>query len=270
VGILGTRAAVGKLALVTLITIALARAPRSNHPSPRQLAVDQAGPPLGYDFTTGFDALPLARDCSNHPLGGRKKRIVDMTLAVVALTLAAPIMLLVATLIRVLMGGPVIFAQRRVGYRGRHFTCYKFRTMSRDAQELLGQHLAANPEAAREWHTTQKLTNDPRVGRLGRIFRKASLDELPQLFNVLRGDMSLVGPRPIVPEEVRKYGRHFHAYAIARPGITGMWQTNGRNSVSYSARVARDRHYARHWSLRLDLFLLLKTIPAVLKFNQTA
>ena len=229
-----------------------------------------ARPPLGYEFTTGFEALPLARDCSNHPLGGRKKRVVDFTLAAAALTLAAPIMLLAATLICVFMGGPIIFAQRRVGYRGRHFICYKFRTMSRDAQVLLRQHLAANPEAAREWHTTQKLANDPRVSRLGRILRKSSLDELPQLFNVLRGDMSLVGPRPIVPEEVRKYGRYFHAYAIARPGITGMWQTNGRNTVSYSARVARDRYYARHWSLRLDLLLLLKTVPAILKFDQTA
>jgi exopolysaccharide production protein ExoY len=263
---------VGKIDLITLSSARASKADR-RRPSSGCLAADPALPLLGYGVTPttiGSEGLPLTRDSSNQPLGGRRKRVVDVTLGVAALILTAPIILLVATLIRVFMGGPIVFAQRRVGYRGRNFICYKFRTMSCNAQELLRQHLAANQEAAREWHTTHKLANDPRVSGLGHILRKSSLDELPQLFNVLRGDMSLVGPRPIVPEEVRKYGRHFHAYVRARPGITGMWQTSGRNSVSYSARVARDCHYARHWSLRLDLFLLLKTIPAVLKFDQTA
>jgi exopolysaccharide production protein ExoY len=216
-----------------------------------------------------IDTAP-ARHVAERPLGGLTKRAVDLVLALVLLVLGAPILLLVAALIRLLMGGPVVFGHKRVGYQGRQFVCYKFRTMARNAQVLLDQHLAANPGAAREWCATRKLANDPRVTPLGHILRKSSLDELPQLFNVLRGDMSLIGPRPIVADEVARYGRHARFYFSARPGITGMWQTSGRNSVSYLARVARDRYYVRHWSLWLDLVLLIKTIPAVLKFDQTA
>jgi exopolysaccharide production protein ExoY len=212
----------------------------------------------------------LACDPPPQPLGGPAKRAVDVALALALLILGTPLMLVVAGLIRLLMGGPVVFGHKRIGYQGRAFVCYKFRTMAANAQELLERHLADNPEAAREWRATHKLANDPRVTALGHILRKSSLDELPQLFNVLRGDMSLIGPRPIVPEEVARYGRHAGAYFSARPGLTGMWQTSGRNSVSYRARVARDRYYARHWSLWLDLVLLAKTIPAVLKFDQTA
>jgi exopolysaccharide production protein ExoY len=204
------------------------------------------------------------------PLGGLAKRAVDVALAGLLLILSAPIMLLIAAAIQLSMGGPAVFGHRRVGYRGRSFVCYKFRTMASNAQELLDRHLAESPEAAREWQATRKLSNDPRVTRLGRILRKTSLDELPQLLNVLAGDMSLIGPRPIVPDEMVRYGRHLQAYLCARPGITGVWQTNGRSSVSYRTRVACDRCYARHWSLRRDLGLLLKTIPAVLKFDQTS
>ncbi len=142
--------------------------------------------------------------------------------------------------------------------------------MASNSDELLERHLAANPAAAREWRANCKLAHDPRVTPLGHLLRKSSLDELPQLFNVLRGEMSLVGPRPIVPGEIVRYGRHIGAYLSVRPGITGLWQVRGRNSVSYRARVARDRYYARHWSLKLDLALMLKTIPAVLKFDQTS
>lgn len=204
------------------------------------------------------------------PLGGPAKRAVDVVLAGLLLLLSAPIMLLVAAAVQLLMGGPVLFGHKRIGYRGRAFVCYKFRTMASNAQELLEKHLAENPEAAREWQATRKLSNDPRITALGRFLRKSSLDELPQLLNVLNGDMSLIGPRPIVPDEATHYGRNVCAYLCARPGITGMWQTNGRSSVSYRTRVACDRYYARHWSLRLDLVLLLKTIPAVLKFDQTS
>jgi exopolysaccharide production protein ExoY len=204
------------------------------------------------------------------PIGGLAKRAVDLVLASAILVLAAPIMLAVASLIRVLMGGPVLFGHKRVGYQGRSFVCYKFRTMAHDAQALLDRHLSANPEAASEWAATRKLADDPRVTALGRLLRKSSLDELPQLFNVLRGEMSLVGPRPVVPEELPHYGRHAQAYYSVRPGLTGLWQTTGRNSVSYRGRVARDRYYAGHWSLWLDLVLLLRTLPAVLKFDQTA
>jgi exopolysaccharide production protein ExoY len=204
------------------------------------------------------------------PLGGAPKRFFDLVATSVALVLLTPIMLTVAALVRLLLGGPVLFAQKRVGFDGKLFVCYKFRTMVVDADEVLRQYLIANPAAAREWAETRKLMNDPRVSCLGNVLRKSSLDELPQLFNVLRGEMSLVGPRPVLPDEIGRYGHHAHAYLQARPGLTGMWQANGRNSVGYLGRIARDCYYARHWSLALDLFLLIKTIPALMNFDHTA
>lgn len=177
---------------------------------------------------------------------------------------------MVAALIRLVMGGPVIFAHERVGFGGRTFACYKFRTMTADSDAMLAHYLAGNPQAAAEWHTTRKLLNDPRVCCLGSILRKSSIDELPQLYNVLRGDMSLVGPRPVVPDELERYGSHAREYLKARPGLTGVWQTSGRNRVSYRRRVALDCFYARRWSLWLDLILLVKTIPAVLSFSETS
>ena len=226
---------------------------------------------IGQTERAGSTALvSLGRKGHAQPLGGFTKRLLDFVLATAILIVAAPIMLVVAALIRVIMGGPVLFSQQRLGFNGRVFICYKFRSMAVDAGELLRRHLAADPEAAREWAETQKLRNDPRIGWLGHVLRKSSLDELPQLFNVLRGDMSLVGPRPIVIDEIWRYGRHAHIYFRARPGLTGMWQTSGRNRVSYAIRVARDCYYVRKWSLWLDLVLLVKTVPAVLNFDQTA
>jgi len=214
--------------------------------------------------------MSAARD-RRAPLGGQPKRVLDVIGAIFALVLLGPLMLIVALLVRVALGRQVIFHQRRVGFGGEHFVCFKFRSMVADADEVLRRHLSANPDAAREWSETQKLKDDPRVGVLGKVLRKTSIDELPQLFNVLRGDMSLVGPRPVLPDElVARYGRYAPAYLQARPGMTGMWQVNGRSSVGYRARIARDRYYARHWSLALDLLLILKTIPALLNFGHTA
>lgn len=204
------------------------------------------------------------------PLGGLPKRALDIAVASIVLLLLAPIMLIVTVLIRVLMGGPPIFAQERIGCGGRVFVCYKFRTMVTNGEEILHRYLDAKPEAAREWKETRKLANDPRVGCLGNILRKSSLDELPQLFNVLCGDMSLVGPRPVVSDELKYYGCHAQDYLKARPGVTGLWQVSGRNRLNYAARVARDCHYVRNWSLAVDLVILIKTIPAVLKFSETA
>jgi exopolysaccharide production protein ExoY len=204
------------------------------------------------------------------PLGGLPKRVVDLVGASLGLVLLSPLMLTVALLICAVLGKPVIFSQRRVGFNGKSFVCYKFRSMVKDADAVLRRHLSADEAAASEWRETQKLKNDPRVNGLGRVLRKASIDELPQLYNVLRGDMSLVGPRPVLPDELARYGRHTDAYLQARPGMTGMWQANGRNSVGYRGRVARDRYYARHWSLVLDLHLLVKTIPAMLDFRKTS
>ena len=210
-------------------------------------------------------SLPRAQ-----PVGGVPKRCMDIIVSLAMLIVLAPFMLVIAAIIRVSLGGPVIFAQPRIGYRGRGFTCYKFRSMPTNADEVLRQHLVSDPAAAKEWQETRKLLNDPRVGCLGRVLRKSSIDELPQLFNVLLGEMSLVGPRPVVPEELANYGRYARIYGDSRPGITGLWQTSGRNRLSYRARIARDSYYARHWSLWLDVILLLKTIPAIMSFDDTA
>jgi len=204
------------------------------------------------------------------PIGGWAKRAADIFIASVALVALAPLLLIAAALVKVTMGGPVIFAHARVGLNGRIFRCYKFRTMINGAEETLHRYLAQNPDIAEEWLRTRKIANDPRVTTFGLFLRKASLDELPQLINVLRGDMSCVGPRPIVPAEMERYGKHAHDYLRTRPGLTGLWQVSGRTSVSYDRRVTLDSLYVKQWSLWLDLAILLRTIPALLKFDQTA
>ncbi len=190
--------------------------------------------------------------------------LVYAVLALIALVALAPLLLIVWTLIYLQDGGPVLFRQQRVGYRGRTFTCLKFRTMAKDAEARLARLLAEDPVASEEWLRDQKLRRDPRVTRLGAILRKSSLDELPQLWNVLCGEMSLVGPRPIVPAEIARYGTRIRHYYAVKPGITGLWQVSGRNDVSYRRRVAMDCLYARRRGLALDGWLIILTIPAVL------
>ena len=227
----------------------------------------------GTEITDPFANGLVASACATigyDPLGGFAKRTMDIVIASLALLVLGPLMLVVTALIRMFLGGPVVFTQERVGFAGTIFTCYKFRTMVVNADEVLRRHLAANPEVALEWRATRKLRNDPRVTCLGNILRKSSIDELPQLINVLRGEMSVVGPRPVVIDELRYYGRHLRYYLKARPGLTGMWQTGGRNQLDYRGRVARDSFYVRNWSTRLDLAMLAKTLPAVLNFNETA
>jgi len=204
------------------------------------------------------------------PVGGALKRALDVAIALLVLLLLGPLMGLIAVGIRLSMGGPVIFRQERIGFNGYTFVCFKFRSMVQNADDILREHLAHEPSAAREWQETQKLRHDPRVSFFGNLLRKSSLDELPQLFNVLRGEMSCVGPRPIVKAELGRYGSHARTCFRARPGITGMWQTNGRNRLSYAERVALDHYYVSHWSFRLDMLLLLKTIPAVLRVDNTS
>jgi exopolysaccharide production protein ExoY len=204
------------------------------------------------------------------PVGGAIKRALDIVIALVVLTLLAPLMALIAVAIRLCLGGPIIFRQERIGLNGSTFVCFKFRSMVRNADQILRDYLAENPSAAREWQETQKLRNDPRVGFLGNILRKSSLDELPQFFNVLRGEMSCIGPRPIISAELGRYGAHARTCFRARPGITGIWQTSGRNRLSYAERVALDHYYVNHWSFWLDMLLLLKTIPAVLRVENTS
>jgi lipopolysaccharide/colanic/teichoic acid biosynthesis glycosyltransferase len=142
---------------------------------------------------------------------------------------------------------------------------WKFRTMVENAEQLLEEHLAKNPQLREEWDNTHKLRQDPRVTRIGRILRRTSLDELPQIWNVLRGEMSLVGPRPVVSAEVEKYGESFDFYRAVRPGITGLWQVSGRSDTSYSERVALDVRYVRHWSVWLDIYLLARTFRVVFR-----
>lgn len=198
------------------------------------------------------------------PLGGIAKRAMDLALAFTALLLLSPLMLMVAALIKYKMGGPVIYGHTRLSYNGRPFVCYKFRSMVADGDRVLAQHLASNPAAAKEWSETQKLRDDPRITALGRFLRKSSLDELPQLFNVIRGDMSCVGPRPIVALETARYGTAIREYYRARPGITGLWQISGRSRTTYAERVALDKRYVETWSIWLDLTIILKTLPACL------
>ncbi len=204
------------------------------------------------------------------PVGGSAKRAVDIVISSVALVALTPIILMIAALIYVSMGRPIFFAHERVGYNRIPFRCYKFRSMVSNSKEVLARHLAENPEAAREWADTRKLKDDPRVTSLGRFLRKSSLDELPQLFNIVKGDMSCVGPRPVVSDELEKYGCSDRDYMNARPGLTGLWQVSGRSSTSYISRVCLDRIYCRRWSLNMDFLILFKTIPAVLKFRDSA
>lgn len=190
--------------------------------------------------------------------------VVNALLASLILFLIAPLMILVALAVFVQDGKAPIFRHRRIGRAGRYFNCLKFRSMAADAETRLADLLASDPTAREEWERDHKLRNDPRVTRLGLFLRKSSLDELPQLINVLRGEMSLVGPRPIVEDERAKYGRWFGAYCSVKPGITGLWQISGRNDVSYRKRVAMDVCYARNKSAALDTYILLMTAPSVL------
>ncbi len=191
------------------------------------------------------------------------KRLFDLIATICGGFLILPILIIVAVLVGIDNKGHIIFAHRRVGQNGKLFPCYKFQSMIPDAQERLEEYLANNPEAKREWETTFKLTNDPRVTKLGAFLRKTSLDELPQLWNVLMGDMSLVGPRPIVMKEIDLYGDHIKEYYMVPPGITGMWQVNGRSDTTYEERVAMDTWYVRNWSVWIDLVYLFKTVKTV-------
>ncbi len=191
-------------------------------------------------------------------------RTMDVTLAVVALVFLLPLLLVIALAIYLQDGGPVLFAHRRIGFGGRPFYCLKFRSMALNAEARLAELLASDPLARAEWARSFKLKSDPRGTKLGLFLRRSSLDELPQLINVIRGEMSLVGPRPIVEKEIVRYGHRFHHYCAVRPGITGIWQISGRNDVDYRSRVAMDCVFAKSKCPRLYLWIVVATIPAVL------
>ena len=191
------------------------------------------------------------------------KRLFDIVGVILILPFALPLMAVLLVIVA-LDGGKPIFAHERVGKDGRMFRCFKFRTMVPDAEEHLKRILSEDPVAAEVWATNFKLFDDPRITRFGRIARKTSLDELPQLWNILRGDMSLVGPRPVTEPEIPLYGRCVGAYYSVRPGLTGIWQVSGRNALSFDERVELDRGYATNLSLYEDIRIVLLTVPAVL------
>lgn len=192
------------------------------------------------------------------------KRLVDIIVSATALTVGMPFLLLLAAWVKITSPGPLFFGHERIGRNERRFKAWKFRSMCVDADEVLQKTLAENPEMREEWEATQKLQNDPRVSSSGRFLRKTSLDELPQLWNVLVGDMSLVGPRPIVTNEIEKYDDKFKTYLRVTPGITGYWQVSGRNLTSYERRVELDDYYVRNWSLWFDFYILGRTVKTVL------
>ncbi len=192
------------------------------------------------------------------------KRISDLLLSALAVIALFPLMLLIAVLVQLTSAGPAIYSQRRVGRNRRAFLAYKFRTMVRDADTLLAEHLERYPERKMEWRMNRKLRNDPRLTPLGRLLRRTSLDELPQLWNVLRGDMGLVGPRPIAEDELARYGDSMELYAKVLPGITGLWQVSGRNDTSYEERVRLDEYYVKNWSVWLDLWIIGRTAKCVI------
>jgi exopolysaccharide production protein ExoY len=199
-----------------------------------------------------------------HPIGLTSKRIIDIILALSGIVLLAPLLIICFVVTVVTSPGPALFRHRRVGFKGKYFDCLKFRTMVTDAPERLRQLLDTDPVAAAEWATCRKLRYDPRVTAIGALLRKSSLDELPQLFNVLKGHMSIVGPRPVTEEELVMYSTAADAYLACRPGITGLWQVSGRSTTTYNKRIACDTFYARKWSMTLDAKILIVTIPALL------
>jgi len=201
----------------------------------------------------------LARSVDNN-----LSRALDVSLAAALLLALLPVMLLFCLAVFLQDGGLPIFVHRRVGRGGRLFPCLKLRTMVRDADARLRHLLDTDPIARAEWLLDQKLRRDPRITPLGQFLRKSSLDELPQLINVIWGHMSLVGPRPIVPDEATRYGRYMQCYCAVRPGITGLWQVSGRNDVSYRRRVAMDTLYSRTRWVGGDISIMVRTIPVVL------
>jgi Undecaprenyl-phosphate galactose phosphotransferase WbaP len=191
------------------------------------------------------------------------KRALDLVGTVFGGVLISPLVFVIAVLIQLDSPGPAFYGHQRVGAAGKHFLCWKFRTMHVNAERLLDEHLQGSPVLRAEWEENQKLRDDPRVTRVGRFLRHTSLDELPQLWNVLRGEMSLTGPRPIVDAEVQKYGKVYELYKRIRPGMSGLWQVGGRSDTSYAERVEMDAYYVRNWSVWLDLIILARTVKCV-------
>jgi UDP-galactose-lipid carrier transferase len=215
-------------------------------------------------YFISHDVVVMAAESAlANPFKRALKRAFDVIMASLLLVILSPLLLAIAIMI-CRAGGPALYRHKRVGFEGRTFGCIKFRSMDVNSDRLLAELLANDPDAAAEWAATQKLRNDPRITPTGRFLRHTSLDELPQLLNVLRGEMSLIGPRPVVQSELDFYGENADYYMQVRPGVTGLWQVSGRSDTTYEQRVRLDVWYVRNWTLWHDLAILLKTIPVVL------
>ena len=226
--------------------------------------------PGPYSYTAAADA-PAGReqrsasveDLPSKLLRYRAKRIVDILLILLSLPVTLLILGVLSILVLTTTPGPIFYSHRRIGRNGAFFSMWKFRTMCENSAEVLEEYLARHPQARSEWSRTHKLRYDPRVTQIGRFLRRYSLDELPQLWNVMTGKMTLVGPRPIVAAEVEKYGDGFRFYRRVKPGLTGLWQVSGRSQLTYPQRVQLDCDYVERWSMRRDFVILLRTFLSV-------
>jgi Undecaprenyl-phosphate galactose phosphotransferase WbaP len=214
-----------------------------------------------FDGVLGFVTSHKLRMFWNHAI----KRIMDLSFVIIGGIIILPLLLFIALLVRLSSPGPVLYGHRRLGKNRTHFNAYKFRSMVNNSQDVLEKLLDRSPELRGEWEANHKLKNDPRVTAIGKFLRRTSFDEFPQLINILKGEMSLVGPRPVVDEEVEKYGKNFDYIFSVKPGLTGLWQVSGRSDTDYAERVAFDTYYLQSWSVWLDLWVLLKTIEVVFK-----
>jgi len=209
----------------------------------------------------------LGLDTSNKlnlPFNKAIKRFMDLFIVTIGGLFVLPFLMIVALLVKLTSPGPVFYKQKRLGSNGQHFYAYKFRTMVMDAEERLKNLLEADPQIKKEWNESHKLTKDPRITGLGRILRRTSIDEFPQLINILKGEMSIVGPRPIVDAEINKYGDDYKRVFSIKPGLTGLWQVSGRSDANYLDRVSYDIYYLQSWSVWLDLWIIYKTFGVVL------
>lgn len=223
----------------------------------RQISILKSNPPAKLLSQAGLETPPRYMDPSYRIM----KRLFDTGLAALGLLVLFPIFLVVSLLIIINDGFPFIFKQKRLGEGGKEFWIYKFRSMRRDAEQILRN----NPALMEEYKRTFKIENDPRLLKIGSFIRSTSIDELPQLINVLQGKMSLVGPRPIVPQELEKYGDDKDVYLAMKPGCAGLWQCSGRSDLSYPERVALDVEYFRTARIRIDILVLVKTIKSIFK-----
>lgn len=231
---------------------------------PNLIAIPMSGIEAERFFNEKIMLLRLKNNLAN-PLNRLAKYSFDFFCTLLGTIVISPLLLIIAAAIYLDSPGKVIFKHTRIGKDGKLFGCYKFRTMCMDADKKLAELLDRDAAAKEEWERDFKLKDDPRVTKIGKFLRKTSLDELPQIFNVLKGEMSLVGPRPVVEAELEKYGEYLDDYLMVRPGITGMWQVNGRSDTTYEERVHMDSWYVRNWSIWIDIMLLWRTVKSVFK-----